>query len=254
MAIGRTNAGGGGAGLNFKVVGDTSAPSNPSENTIWVNTDAAITSWAFSSTEPNEHENGMVWFKISNSSEAPFNALKKNVIQVFPVDCQQYVGDAWVKKTAKTYQGGKWVDWIVYLFDGTVNEALTGGINGTIANGVISFSGNSMQSTNKTYSTKNPVDLTNFSKMCAKVTSGGTVKGPYFRLAVLNSASNGGEITKEKTVANVYSDAPFNNEVRTVELDISGLSGSYYLSHAGGVYSSGGNKNFDYTIYEWWLE
>ena len=33
--IGRTNAGGG-ASLNFKVVGGTAAPSNPKENTIWV--------------------------------------------------------------------------------------------------------------------------------------------------------------------------------------------------------------------------
>ena len=44
---------GGGENLNFKVVGGTTEPSNPKENTIWVNTDTAITSWDFSATEPN---------------------------------------------------------------------------------------------------------------------------------------------------------------------------------------------------------
>lgn len=38
---------GGGASLNYKVVGGTSAPANPRENTLWVNTDTPITSWHF---------------------------------------------------------------------------------------------------------------------------------------------------------------------------------------------------------------
>ena len=54
--IGRTNVGGG-ASLNFKVVGGTSAPSNPKENTIWVNTSTAITIWDFSATEPHRRSN-----------------------------------------------------------------------------------------------------------------------------------------------------------------------------------------------------
>lgn len=43
---------GSGAGLNFKVVGGTTAPTSPSENTIWVNTSTSITSWVFSSNNP----------------------------------------------------------------------------------------------------------------------------------------------------------------------------------------------------------
>ena len=52
--IGRTNVGGG-AGLNFKVVGNPQ-PSNPVENTIWVDTDTPITSWVFSATEPGSSD------------------------------------------------------------------------------------------------------------------------------------------------------------------------------------------------------
>ena len=41
-------AGGGGfVGLNFEIVGGTTQPSNPKENTIWVNTDQEITNWLF---------------------------------------------------------------------------------------------------------------------------------------------------------------------------------------------------------------
>lgn len=49
--IGRTNAAGG-AGLNFKVVGGTTNPGNPKENTIWVKTDTRITGWDFSHSAP----------------------------------------------------------------------------------------------------------------------------------------------------------------------------------------------------------
>lgn len=47
---------GGSNPLNFKVVGGTSAPSNPKENTIWVNTDQKITSWHFGADEPNVYD------------------------------------------------------------------------------------------------------------------------------------------------------------------------------------------------------
>ena len=44
---------GGPSPLNFKVVGGTSEPSNPKENTIWVNTDVEITGWHFANDDPN---------------------------------------------------------------------------------------------------------------------------------------------------------------------------------------------------------
>lgn len=52
MGGGGTAGSGSGAGLNFKIVGGTTQPANPSENTIWVNTDADITGWMFSAKNP----------------------------------------------------------------------------------------------------------------------------------------------------------------------------------------------------------
>ena len=51
--VGMTNAGGGSAALNFKIVGGTTAPSSPSENTIWVNTSTPISDWIFSASQPS---------------------------------------------------------------------------------------------------------------------------------------------------------------------------------------------------------
>lgn len=101
---------GGGASLNFKVVGGTSAPASPKENTIWVNTSAEITSWAFSATEPEAPAAGMVWFTTDKKSTATFNALKKNDITLCPIAASQYVNGAWVEKTAKCYKSGEWVE------------------------------------------------------------------------------------------------------------------------------------------------
>lgn len=116
--IGITNAGGGGGGsLNFKVVGGTSAPASPAENTIWVNTAADITGWAFSPAAPSSPKEGTVWLKTGLNSPVGFNAFKKNGLWVYPTACQQYVSGAWVAKTAKTYQSGAWVEWLYWLYD-----------------------------------------------------------------------------------------------------------------------------------------
>lgn len=130
MAIGRTNAGGG-ASLNFKVVGGTTAPGSPTENTIWVNTSTAIPSWAFSATEPGSPAAGMVWISTGTSSTVAFNALKKNAIQVYPARAKQYVGGKWVAVDAYIYKSGTWVQFsseiTYYRLPGDECSAITGG-------------------------------------------------------------------------------------------------------------------------------
>lgn len=119
---------GSGSELNFKVVGGTTQPENPKENTIWVNTDTAITGWAFSATEPEIPVEGMVWISTGPSSTVAFNALKKNDLQVYPVSAKQYVSAAWVVVTAKTYQDGAWGGWLTtkYLVqDGNAKYAFS---------------------------------------------------------------------------------------------------------------------------------
>lgn len=116
-----------GAELNFEVVGGTSAPASPKENTIWVNTNTAITDWVFSATQPSA-KSGRVWISTGTSSPIEFNALKKNGIQVYPISAKQYVSSAWVDVTAKSYQNGEWAEWVTYLYrSGDQCVSITGG-------------------------------------------------------------------------------------------------------------------------------
>lgn len=113
----------GGAGLNFKVVGSTTQPESPAENTVWVNTDTAIGGWVFSAAEPSELSEGLVWIKTGASSPAAFSAVSGKTVMVYPLNAKQYVGDAWVKKTAQSYIGNEWVNWAVVVYKaGTFGE------------------------------------------------------------------------------------------------------------------------------------
>lgn len=92
------------------------------ENTIWVNTSTAISSWAFSSTEPASPSSGMVCILTGASSPAEFNALKTNKIQVYPTSAKQYINNAWVSKDIQIYLNGKWNDvkaMADFSYDGT---------------------------------------------------------------------------------------------------------------------------------------
>lgn len=122
------NMGGGeAAGLNFRVVGGTTAPSSPAENTIWVNTPAEISDWLFSAGQPEAGE-GAVWIRTGASSVAAFNALKNRRLYVYPLDCRQFVSGAWVRRDMKLYDGSAWVDFATYLYNaGDPCTAITGG-------------------------------------------------------------------------------------------------------------------------------
>lgn len=133
--IGRTNTGGsgGGGGLNFRVLGGTSAPPSPKENDIWVNTDVKISSYVISATQPTTHDSGLVWIPTGTSSTVHFNALKKNAIEVNPLGAKQYVSDKWVDVYAYIYKDSEWVEFSkvvteLYLYkDGNMFEEITGG-------------------------------------------------------------------------------------------------------------------------------
>lgn len=102
------NMTGGGTSLNFKVVGGTTEPSNPTENTIWVKAEK-IGAWYFSTTQPDGLQELDVWIAVEPSSDFEFNALKKNAIQVCPAYVKQYVNGALTDVIAKIHKDGAWV-------------------------------------------------------------------------------------------------------------------------------------------------
>jgi len=243
---------GGGANLNYKVFGGTSAPSSPAANTIWVNTSTAITSYVFSSEQPTSPVAGMVWFKTGNQSAVLFNALKKNGIMLRPLSAKQYISGAWVTKTAKSYQGGEWLEWIAdtYLYNaGDTCDAVTGGWQGrawkedsdTSASApTITFNADSMvaATTGSNYARgvveiKEDFDLTHFKTITAIYSFSGTVSETASLFMVISRDS-----TYWGASEAVASTALAKGTDKTATLDVSAISGAYDVAF--GIRCTGG--------------
>ena len=143
MGWGTGNLGGGsGGGLNFKVVGNPQ-PANPKGNTIWVNTDRKINGYSFSATQPESMAEGEVWFSVGTFSSVAFSATKKNSVMVYPLLAKQKIDGALVDVTAKSYQGGKWVNWWAgeLYKDGKLYNVLADGFE-TVGNTVVEYKDN----------------------------------------------------------------------------------------------------------------
>lgn len=113
----------GGAGLNFKIVGGTTKPVSPKNNTIWVNTNVEIGEYQLSATEPETRvdgtalQNGDLWIKTGIDTNVEFNAVKKNAIKLKLVNSYQWNGSAWIAKTAKIYINSKWTDLSFVMYE-----------------------------------------------------------------------------------------------------------------------------------------
>lgn len=263
MGWGTGNLGGDVGGLNFKVVGGTSAPSNPKENTIWVNTGHKITSWIFSATEPESPSEGTVWIMTGTTSTVEFNALKKKGLQVYPLSAKQYVSGAWEGVTAKSYQGGKWIEWILYLYnEGDLCEDVTGGLvseakqydsNTTGANALtitkntasIKIAQNGANSNGIAY-TKNKIDLTSFKTLYIKGTI--YVYEQEWRGSV-RIWSNIGTYASDNMVLSRSG----NMTDGTMAIDVSSLTGSYHIGVS--LFRPGSSTPVNYVeIKKMWLE
>lgn len=167
--IGRTNAGGG-AGINFKVVGGTVQPQGK-ENLIWVNTSTPITNWVVSPNQPENPTEGMVWIK-TGASENCINIVKKNAVEIGLVNCSQFVSGDWLPLVGYYFDGSQWKQFseteLVLFRDGVLNPAFGGfGDAKVTANGLeIAVKGDSSSSTQESHSVTsgNAVDLTTYKK------------------------------------------------------------------------------------------
>lgn len=234
MGWGTGNLGGGSAGLNFKVVGGTSQPSSPSENTIWINTDVPVSGYIFSATEPEETIEGIAWISIGTQSSVEFNALKKNGIQVYPLSAKQYVSGAWVTVTVNSYQNGDWVDWWngeLYK-SGNEYEHITGGWKSTVpspdwySSGTLKKQSGSLIATATgrqgiVVHTKNKIDLTNYSYILYDVVNSKAGTDSYRPALIVSNVP-----AEETTIAEVELNSGQTGEIL---IPVARLSGEYYV-------------------------
>lgn len=234
--LGRTNTGGGG-GLNFKVVGGTTAPSSPKENMIWINTDQKITSYIFSATEPENLVEGMVWISVGSSSAIEFNALRKNSVQVYPLSAKQYISGAWVNMDAQIYQSGVWVVFSTakyYIFrsgEGAVESLKT--YHET--NASISISKNEI-TTNYTSNvsfyatslrTNEKINLESFSILKMSCKPSDVLDNSYAVFGLTNKAFTNADM-EESAFSTKVSITESSSE-KTFSVDISNITSSFYV-------------------------
>lgn len=247
-------SGGGGAAekLSFAVVGSASQPSAPAANTIWVKTSVAITSWAMQPTAPSGPSAGMVWIKTALSGGAALNAITKNALTIALVGCQQYSGTAWEPKEASLYTGSAWVQFAVeqlILFaagggytDKWATDYQASGY--TVNAGTIADDGLTVATPYGPYSvlgTAAPIDVTNFASVNADVTYtvGG---GGVIQMTMPTDKAN---INASPSVA--------ITATGTVSVDVSSLTGEYYVAFMG-TGSRGGGFGATATITKVWCE
>ena len=266
MGWGAGNLGGGGASLNFKVVGGTTAPSNPKENTIWVNTDTEVTGYVFGSTEPETTADGMVWIATGTQSGVAFNAIKKNTLLVYPAGCKQHINGAFKNVAAHIYIDG-WNQFAFereYLYNnGETAIAWTG--RGTDTDTALvmatqhgnhngSYSSNGWKSSADTVAVPNGV-----TKLCMRYsvsyTEGEASSLQYAYLGLSNKAydSYPGKSTDEfaayASIANTGSDI-----IAEMPITAALYGNEYYVGVKAGTGSSNVEVTSSWTITEIWFE
>lgn len=240
----------GGAGLNFKIVGGTTQPASPKENTIWVNTDTAIGEWQFSFTQPTTRADGTalknsdLWVAIDIISNVGFNALKKCKMEIYPVKTMQFITNEWVEKPAKIYIDGNWLDLIgivdYFYKNGNEYTGITGGweLTGTYGsiretNILVGYEA-SMTKFESSCSTVDFVSLTHLETLSIHFSS------------IISTHSSGKGYVK---LFNSYGDLILNSQIfngsvnlsnYTHQVDVSAISGkckiSIHGSHSDGGY------------------
>lgn len=227
------------AALNFRIIGGITQPQNPRENDIWVNTDVLIPGWTLCDivSKADYSVSGSVAIEYNSSNQNDgFNALKRNGIYLILQGVYQSDGAGWVDKEAQIYQNGQWnpISYVLFPADISGFTIAKAGPNPSGStydlsiddNGYLKFAVTGPDGSNSAYGavyTKNKIDLTKY-KTVRIVASSDYVAGA-FGVSSINADGNppdGGGVVARKVIGNTP-------EFTTYELDISSLSGPYYL-------------------------
>lgn len=161
----------------------------------------------FSSAKPVSAASGTVLIQTAATSNAAFNALKKNTLMVYPDSVSQYINGAWEKKDAWIYQNGTWKQiswsWLYVIQNGVIITPpgfSTFGYTGNTTLPTITPGDGYQQiastSNSNAVTTDSAIDLTNITTVYAeinliKVTQSSTAKWKGVSLAVLNAVGVG---------------------------------------------------------------
>ena len=233
--------GGGANQLNFKVVGSATEPSNPAENTIWVQTSISLTtvefsdqqvspSWAMPAGYCYISIDGGYWSSDYDARPA-FDLVHKEKLIVYVEPKAVYLNtdgtaSGWASVNAYIYKSGAWVDWIITLYKNGVEkvpfEAYTSNVTEDSSYLIIHPAHNNFG----IWGTSSPIDLTGKKSVDASfynMKSNSTFVFHEVKVMVAKS-----KITNSADAIAVKADTALTEG--TLSLDISNLSGEYYVA------------------------
>lgn len=129
----RVGGGGGKAGIDLTVVGGTTQPTSPKNNTIWVKTETAIGTAYLSPTAPESPAVGDVWINtgirygtdsVATVSTKTIAVHENPFLEINVLQLNQWDGSAWNWCDGGIYANNEWTDMALYLtWYGTMNES-----------------------------------------------------------------------------------------------------------------------------------
>lgn len=234
--------------LNYSIIGGLEEPENPTENMIWVQTDEEITKHRFSKDEPKNPIEGMVWVFTGDNSNVSFHTLninEKEFDEIYPISAKQYVSSAWVDVTAKSYQGGEWVDWFTYivkngiaLIDFSGNLRSNNDTTITKENGYLQVVINNSRTAGPTTGKK--IDITNIKTIYLDVDVKAIAKD-YVSVGIFSALNSS---TSDGILNNIVAEEATTKTGRQILMcDVENCSGEYYV----GMFSNDNSENQAYT-------
>lgn len=234
--------------LSFKNYASSSAllADTPKENTIGIVSTVAVSRWRFTSvTKPGATSPaGYVYLIASldgdnrSSTTIPtFDPINKNnnMILLKPTGCLQLVNGSWEKMTAYIYKKNTWVQFSeiiteLYLYDsGEQYTSVTGGWKATddytLKETYINLAVSAAYKGRQAF-TLSPVDMSGYSKLNVEVTSWSKVCYLGINNTKPNDYAWNDSNFSNKTDCEAITEINANG---TVSLDISSMSGSFYV-------------------------
>lgn len=223
--------------INFNVRTGLNQPSNPKENTIWVNTSVLSSKWSIDGKEPASPVVGQIWFCVANSNGLiSFNALKTNQLDTNLTAAYQWNGAEWTTCDSYIYINGEWI-----MFDAApIANAIetfswvSGGTNpGIIENNQLKVSSTYGGGTHQTsyWVTEEKIDVTGFSKIIFHVAKYyHRTASSYVGISETNIFDS--SVTSTLFVSYKNLDVDNNNVSNpstTLTVNVENITGSYYI-------------------------
>ena len=235
--IGKTNGGGGRDRFRPTVYGGTTAPAKPKEGDFWIytNTKIAKVEWncwvhSFPGWQQSNGDVQIASGDYNTSTVVDLTNIRNGLHYFCPNDCYQVEGGKWYRKNAYVYRNGAWLQFSTWAapWDGTLwgpnnqHTDHTGGWGYASSNANVPSFGEfirwSCDNTTIFLYTNWAVDVTKFSRL--------RYEGQMWGDTSFGLANQNGWLDGSNWVARVTG----NGTVYNGSVDISGISGSFYIT------------------------